>query len=138
MLIRLKGKKFKNMLLDRQAVDEKDRPEHLITLGDTLWPEPVKLKIAQTFKDIGVENPMRQKLVEPYCRGFGGHDNYGEYDLENVNWEYLVDYFIWEASAWMADTEEDVKKHYKLVDKMKAKWGGPFSHYAAYQDGKGF
>ncbi|MEE4377804.1 MAG: hypothetical protein V2J55_09885, partial [Candidatus Competibacteraceae bacterium] len=69
-------------------------------LGDVLWPQDVKNKIHDIFKAIGVADPWRQKLVEPYAIVFGGRDNDGSYDLADVDWEMVVDYFRWEASAW--------------------------------------
>lgn len=43
------------------------RPKHLNTLGEAMWPDAVKEEIAQQFRRIGVEDPYRQKLVEPFA-----------------------------------------------------------------------
>ena len=44
--------------------------QDLIPLGETDWPDHVKKEICDFFREAGVEDPMKQKLVEPGLRGF--------------------------------------------------------------------
>ena len=114
------------------------KPKHLIPLGDAMWPDAVKEDIAQQFKRIGVEDPMRQKLVEPLAIAFGGEWGDGKYKLAKVDWGMVMDYFRWEASAWDRDSEEKTAAHRALISDIKAKYGGfPFNHHNTYTDGKG-
>jgi len=108
------------------------QPKHLVPLEETDWPDNVKAEIAKIFKEIGVPEPMKQKLVEPYAKGFGGVvDDSKEYKLENVNWELVIYYFKWEAATWSYNTKE--------IDKLEKvcmeKYGfTPFWHYGVYED----
>lgn len=104
------------------------KPDHLMTLGSTQWPDEVKHEIVEIFKGIGVVSPLKQKLVEPYAIVFGGRRKEGESGLSGVNWEMVVDYFTWEAAAMT-----DRKQSEKLQDEAEKKYGGIFSHYAVYE-----
>lgn len=150
MLVKVKGLYVKPRLKIHQFTDEPvtgkpvegkrwydRRPKHLSTLGDAMWPEAVKEDIAQQFIRIGVEDPYRQKLVEPFAIEFGGENDDGAYKLENVNWELCMDYFRWEASAWDRDTDEKDKAHKALVAEIRAKYGRMFNHHNTYSDGEG-
>jgi hypothetical protein len=130
MLLKVKGLK-----LSRPIHQFDEKPKHLSTLGEVAWPEGVKKVIAGLFSAIGVEDPYRQKLVEPYALAFDGRNNDGDYDLEDVNWEMLIDYFRWEASAWSRNSDGD-EQHDALVQEIKDKWGGMFNHQFVYSDGK--
>ncbi|WP_291328434.1 hypothetical protein [Desulfovibrio sp. UCD-KL4C] len=66
--------------------------QDLIPLGDTNWPENVKKEICDFFKDAGVDDPMKQKLVEPALEGFRRKENGDE-----IDWEDVVAYFKYEA-----------------------------------------
>jgi len=109
--------------------------EHLVPLGETSWPVPVKDKIADIFKEIGIEYPLKQKLVEPFACAFGGiKDNSGDYKFDKVNWEYLVDYFRWEALAMSQENDND-EFHIKareLQEQASKKYGSIFLHYIVY------
>ncbi|MBT8762473.1 hypothetical protein KFV02_00815 [Desulfohalobiaceae bacterium Ax17] len=109
------------------------QPKHLIPLGEADWPEDVKNKIAEIFKKIGVPDPMKQKLVEPYARGFKGKVGKSkEYNFEEVNWEIVVYYFKWEAACWIGDYDEAdrIKEEYYKKDFEY----DPFWHYGVYGD----
>ena len=114
MLLKVKGLSVKERLTLHEFTNDppegdpwgRKRPKHLITLGETPWPDAVKEDIAKSFKQIGVEDPLQQKLVEPHARAFGGKDNDGAYDLSGVDWAMVMDYFRWEAAAWDRDTDE--------------------------------
>ena len=137
MLLKVKGLSVKPDLLIHEFGDRCwPKPKHLSPLGETMWPEWVKGAIAERFRAIGVEDPLRQKLVEPFALAFGGKNADGAYDLDRVDWQKVVDYFTWEASAWGIDSDEKEKAHRVLVDQMKAKWGGVFNHQVVYSDGK--
>ena len=131
MLLKVKGLKSNPRL---HEFDE--RPKHLWTLGRAPWPKGVKQQIARLFKAIGIVNPMRQKLVEPHALAFGGHDSVDGFDLSDVNWELVVDYFTWEASAWGRDSASKDKAHRALNEQMDEKYGAPFNHQIVYTDGK--
>jgi len=113
------------------------RPKNVIPLGETIWPDEVKKRIAQVFIKIGVEDPYRQKLVEPYAKVFGGKDDDGAYDLKAVDWIKLVDYFTWEAAAWDNDTPAKEKALLSMVANIRKKYGGMFNHQQVYHDGMG-
>jgi hypothetical protein len=106
------------------------KPIHVCPLGETFWPDDVKSKIADIYKAVGVPDPMKQKLVEPYAGMFGGQNKEGIPVLTHVNWNLLLDYFEWEA----ASVSENVKLSNKLQGKAEKKHGGAFSHYPVYQD----
>lgn len=131
MLLKVEGLSCNNVYA------EFERPKHLVPLGDSLWPEGIKNTVNRIFKKIGVEDPMRQKLVEPFARVFGGRERDGISDLEDVNWDKVVDYFRWEASAWTRlRSKENELAHDKLIDEIWERWGGCFSHQMVYSDGK--
>lgn len=106
-----------------------ERPKHLVPLGKAGWPEDVAQRIADIFTDIGVIDPLGQKLVEPYAVVFGGKNVEGRQDLSGVNWEFAVDYFTFEAASITYD-----KKVHELQNKALKKYGGMFSHYEVYED----
>jgi hypothetical protein len=135
MLLKVKGLGV-NPDLRIHEFDQKRRPKHLSPLGETTWPEWVKGVIVERFHAIGVEDPLRQKLVEPFALAFGGRNNDGAYDLARVDWQKVVHYFTWEASTWGIDSDEKEAAHQALNAKMKAKWGGAFNHQVVYSDGK--
>ncbi len=71
---------------------EENRFQDLIPLGETDWPDEVKKEISDFFREAGVSDPMRQKLVEPSLKGFRSTDSEG-----NVDWDDVVAYFKYEA-----------------------------------------
>jgi len=109
--------------------------EHLIPLGETKWPEPVKDRVADIFKEIGIKYPLKQKLVEPFACAFGGiKDDSGDYKLDSVNWEYVVDYFRWEAQA-ISEKDAGNESHLRareLQEQALKKYGSIFHHYLVY------
>jgi hypothetical protein len=109
--------------------------EHLISLGETRWPESVKGEIENIFKEIGIEEPLRQKLVEPFACAFGGiKDDSGDYKFDKVNWEHVVDYFRWEALSISGEVSSDdfYLKARELQDQASKKYGSKFLHYLVY------
>jgi hypothetical protein len=81
---------------------------HLMPLGETEWPEAVKKQIDYFFREIGIGDLMRQKLVEHYAFALGGvKDMSGDGRFERVNWERVVDYFKWEAQSLSEEMESD-------------------------------
>lgn len=146
MLLEVKGLKIPNQhrmhlfFSDLPREHPKYKPNHLTPLGDTPWPEDVKAKIVEYFKAIGIQDPLRQKLVEPYALAFGGRDEDGRYLLDFVDWHKLVDYFQWEANEWLANhqlnnnIEEAYERALKLQQKALGKYGGYYSHYFVYGD----
>jgi len=110
-------------------------PEHLIPLGDTTWPDQAKDKIVKIFQEIGIEQPLRQKLVEPFAFAFGGvKDSSGGCILDKVNWEYLVDYFRWEAQTISSQDDDDEfeRKAKELQEQACKKYGSRFLRYLVY------
>lgn len=94
MLIHVEGLKIPNDLLVHVKYGETDRsvprllrkPASLVPLEDAPWPGGVKDKTSQVFKNIGIENPLKQKLVEPKAHVFGGWDReMKKYNLSGVN-----------------------------------------------------
>jgi hypothetical protein len=114
------------------AESERGNLKGLQTLDKTPFPAEVKNQIVEAFKKIGVENPLQQKLVEPYAIYFGGHDKDGEYEYSNVNWDKVIDYFEYEA----ASLSGDAKRAIALQKRANKKYGHEFFHYAVYEDGK--
>ncbi|MBN1625288.1 MAG: hypothetical protein JW944_02085 [Deltaproteobacteria bacterium] len=112
-------------------------PENLIPLGETEWPETVKGMIEEIFRQIGIEQPLRQKLVEPYACAFGGiKGSSGECKLGKVNWDQLVDYFRWEAqtiSSREANDEFEIRAG-ELQEQALVKYGSKFVRYIVYAD----
>lgn len=106
-----------------------EKPKHLVSLKESMWPEEVIDKIAQIFKGIGVIDPMKQKLVEPYAVVFGGKNVDGRQNLSGANWELAVDYFTFEAASITRN-----QKVHELQEEALKKYGGYFSHYAVYED----
>jgi len=109
--------------------------EHLIPLGETKWPESIKDKIANMYKEIGIEYPLKQKLVEPFAWAFGGiKDDSGDYKFDKVNWEYAVDYFRWETQAISQeyDNDEFHLRARELQEQASRKYGSIFLHYLVY------
>jgi hypothetical protein len=104
------------------------KPDSLIPLEDTPWPNEVKRKIVDIMKGIGIPDPMSQKLVEPYAIAFGGDDPGGAYDLSKVDWEMVVDYFIWEAASWTHNSKEIDR----LFEESIVKRGFSFCHRGVY------
>lgn len=109
---------------------ELQKPKHLVSLGKSMWPKEVIDKISQMFKTIDLQDPERQKLVEPYAVAFGGMNVEGRQDLSNVNWEMVIDYFEWEVACH--DENWDLSK--KLQKKADKKYDGIFSHYVVYEE----
>ena len=107
-----------------------ERPSHLVQLGKSMWPQDVIVKIVKIFGDVGIPDPLQQKLVEPFAYVFGGKRIEGVPDFEDVNWEMVVDYFEWEA----ASHTENMKKINRLQGEAKKKYGGIFSHYEVYEE----
>jgi hypothetical protein len=105
-----------------------ERPKHLIPLGESSWPDEIKQAIVKIFNAKGLSDPMRQKIIEPMARVFGGMKTDGAIDLLRVNWELVVDYFTWEAESIM-----HTNKAKKLQKQAKKKYGGIFSHYRVYE-----
>lgn len=104
------------------------KPRHLVPLGDAQWPKDVIEHIEAVFKAIGIEDPRRQKLIEPYARVFNGVvDGSGEYKLDAVNWQIVKDYFAWEAAAWT-----DPARAKALQEKAREDHGFIFSHHGVY------
>jgi hypothetical protein len=111
------------------GVDFQRCPPGLLPLGKSEWPQWVLDGIVKICREIGLSNPLRQKLVEPNAHAFGGWDEKREkYDLAGVDWDKLIDYFTWEAAAWT-----DVVKAEKLQKRAKKKYGGIFSHHEVYE-----
>jgi hypothetical protein len=111
------------------------RPENLIPLGETAWPEDVKDDVAAIFKEIGIEEPLRQKLVEPFAAAFGGiKDSSGGYMLDKVDWGRATDYFRWEAQAisMEKDNDEFDIKAKEMQEAAKRKYGSIFLRYLVY------
>jgi hypothetical protein len=133
MFLKVKGLKITN---ENGLYEFKERPVHLRTLGRAPWPKGVKQAISRLYKEIGVQNPMRQKLVEPYAFAFGGRNNDGGFDFDEVNWELAIDYFTWEASAQNRYSEAREKAHDALNEQIIEKYGAPFNHQFVYCDGK--
>jgi len=110
-------------------------PDNLITLGETKWPDHVKGEIVKIFKEIGIREPLRQKLVEPYAGAFGGiKESSGACNLDRVNWGHLLDYFRWEAQAISSqdDNDESFIRAKELQDQACKKYGSKFFHYVTY------
>jgi hypothetical protein len=111
------------------------KPEYVIPLGETQWPDPVKDEVVNIFRVIGIEQPLRQKLVEPFAAAFGGKKEVsGVYNLEKVNWEQLVDYFRWESQAIssQADNDEFEVRAEALQARAVKKYGSRFLRYLVY------
>ncbi|WP_408998168.1 hypothetical protein ACJ77P_10280 [Syntrophus buswellii] len=106
------------------------RPEDLIPLGESSWPDEVKEKIVKIYQTCGLPDPLRQKLIEPTARVFRNELIWNPNDLSNVNWEIAVDYFTWEAVAISGND----KKSKRLQKKAVKKYGGIFMHYPVYED----
>ena len=109
------------------------KPHWATPLVETFWPDDVKKKITDIFKKVGIPDPMRQKLVEPFAVCFGGENKEGVPDLSKVNWEALVEFFEWESFS-IQGTKASRAMSEKLQDKAEKKWGGTFFHYDVYQD----
>jgi hypothetical protein len=107
-----------------------EKPDHLVPLGKCLWPQAIKDKVARIYAKVGLQDPLRQKLVEPHAIVFGGRAVEGASDLSDVNWDKLVDYFTWEAAALSGDD----KQAEAAQARAKAKYGGQFWHYDVYED----
>jgi hypothetical protein len=105
-----------------------ERPKHLIPLEQSSWPDEIKEAIVKIFMAKGLSEPMRQKIIEPMARVFGGMKTDGAIDLSGVNWELVVDYFTWEAESIM-----HTDKAKKLQKQAKKKYGKIFSHYQVYE-----
>lgn len=124
---------YKHCFTDAPLAEGKyggERPKHLVPLGQAGWPAEVVNKIVELFKAIDLQDPERQKLVEPYAVVFGGRCDDGMSDLSKVNWEKVVDYFTWEA----AEHGEDVELADKLQGEARKKYGGIFMHYPVYEN----
>jgi hypothetical protein len=140
MILDVKGLKYPeemtiHLMADRNALSEDDpwydfavMPKHLLVLGDAKWPADVKSRIVEAYKLVGLESPLRQKVVEPLAIAFGGRKHEGEYRLDYVNWEKLVDYYTFEA----ASISRNIERAQKLQDEAKAKYGHIFNHYNVY------
>lgn len=103
-------------------------PRGFVPLEKSMWPTEVMESITQTFRAIGVPDPMKQKLVHPAACCFGGKMMDNVLDLSGVDWEAVIDYYQYEAAAWMEEWGE--------VDKLQKaaleKYGCEFSHVAVY------
>lgn len=97
-------------------------------LGETFWPDDIKQKVSDIYKKVGIADPLKQKLVEPFAGCFGGKNQEGVPVFSKVNWNALLDYFEWEA----AEISENKVKAQKLQDKAEKKYGGIFFHYNVY------
>jgi hypothetical protein len=106
-------------------------PDNLVPMGKADWPVEVKKEIAQAFMEIGLEDPLRQKLVEPYAVAFGGEPRNGAYDFTGVNWEMAVEYFKYEAANY--DFPVDHEKIEAMQQAAEKKYGGRFFHYSVYE-----
>jgi len=83
---------------DPKLKEWQGKKEHCFCpLEETLWADDVKKKITKIYKAVGVPDPMKQKLVEPYAGCFGGKNKEGACDFSKVNWQALLDYFEWES-----------------------------------------
>ena len=144
MFLYIDGIQFPKKLLFRVCSNNGEKTfyymtEHLIPLGETKWPESVKSNIENIFKEIGIEEPLKQKLVEPFAWAFGGrNDASGDYNFDKVNWECVVDYFRWEALS-MSEKDDDDEHHLtskELQDQALKKYGSKFLHYLVYANPK--
>ena len=131
--IRFKKHSFFNGPVKSEAAGNQ-KPTHLVPLGEAMWPKEVIEKITQLFKAIDLQDPGRQKLVEPYAVAFGGKNIEGMADYSSVNWDKLVDYFIWEA----AEHDENPTLAEELQQKALAKYGKMFMHYPVYEEYSGW
>jgi len=92
-------------------------PEHLTTLEKADFPEEVKTTIVKLYKAIGVENPLKQKIVEPTGSAFNG-----DYDK-------MLMYFRWEAQTH----EDNREQAEELQAQAFERYGHIFNHYAVYE-----
>lgn len=99
-------------------------------LGETFWPDEIKQKVSAIYKKVGIPDPLKQKLVEPFAGSFGGRNIEGVPVLTKVNWDALVDYFEWESAAISGNRA----KSEKLQARAEKKYGGIFFHYNVYVD----
>ena len=130
---RLKIECFEENPSGGEWADYRRRPKEWIPLGETAWPDEVKAQIVEFYKAIGVEDPLRQKLVEPYAKCFGGRNRDGAYDLDGVNWDAVVDYFRFEARSITAQTDDDRAVLEAMQAEAVEKYGGRLPmHYMVY------
>ena len=118
--------------VDPQNPSPREKPDYLVPLGQAQWPEKVTSEIADIFRNVGLENPLKQKLVEPSARAFIIDYSSNLDGLENVNWEFAVDYFKHEAISLFDSKNEDKRK--KQLDHMYEKHGTLVRHYDVYSD----
>ncbi len=112
----------------RKGVYPTQRPKYLVPLEEANWPSEVVSRVVKAYTAVGLQNPLKQKLVEPSAIVFGGKYSEGVTDLTSVNWDMVGDYFEWEAQAAVGNYDESVA----LQKKAKAKWGGIWSHRQVY------
>lgn len=108
-----------------------------MTLDKVPWPEKVKAAIVKAYKGTGFEDPLQQKLVEPYALAFGGERRDGEYDFKAVDWQCVIDYFNWEAigiEAGRTDDEALTQQTFALNRAAQKKYGFSFHPYQVYHD----
>jgi hypothetical protein len=123
------------MFLDIPSMDLKElykrntSDEELVTLEDCMFPPDIKQHIAVVYHDL--QDPMKQKLVEPFCIAFGGKKNEGVPDFSRVNWEEVKDYFSFEYQSINQHREEAER----LQEEAFKKHGHIFNHYQAYEGG---
>lgn len=102
---------------------------HLVTLEEAKWPDEVVSEIVELYKAVGIEKPLKQKLVEPTAFCFGGRNNNDLRDFSKVNWSLALDYFRFEiamlfgseddvakAREWMWARHETLVRHYEVYD----------------------
>jgi len=131
MFLKVKGFKLPDKLQEIAVNDLRDpTASDLVPLERSGWPEEVKADIVLAFKEIGLESPLRQKLVEPYALSFGGQDDNGEALLGDVKWDKVTLYFQWEAASWGGKQEEAEAFQQKAIKK----YGHRFNHYSAYDE----
>lgn len=111
---------------------DSDKPDYVVPLGDSGWPEEVKQKLVDLFKKNGIKDPLSMKLVEPYAIIFGGRDDNGAYNFAGVNWEMVVDYFEWEITSMQGDPD----KIGEAMDRAMKKFGTHYSHKGVYEAGQ--
>ncbi|OEU70714.1 MAG: hypothetical protein BA863_14605 [Desulfovibrio sp. S3730MH75] len=84
---------------------QENKFQDLIPLGETNWPEHVKIEICAFFKDAGVDNPLKQKLVEPGLQGFRHKATNDE-----IDWDDVIAYFKYEALSVLVMHDKNFKE----------------------------
>jgi hypothetical protein len=107
------------------------KPDHVVPLGESLWPEWVQNEIASMYKSEGVGDPLRQKLVNPLMADFGGVMKDGVIDHSKTNWQMVIDWYEWEVAAFFH--EKEVGKNPK-ADKLLKKFYENYNTLLSYHD----